>query len=299
MADLPPSTGPDRPLARWQRFIGAWQPFTGRGVAAFAAASTSRLLTLQILSAAALACLVVASLRQTLFPTLEHGLAQLPDQASLNRGHLDWPGTTAVRLAENPWFDWVVTPESADPLGQTADFQFELRPDKCRINGAFGHLDIPWVPGWELDLGRIPATSTWGAWRLPVQAIVGATVFGGLIASWWILATLWVLPAWVGCRSAGRKLRLGSVWKMAGAALLAGAAVAGLGLAGYTTGRWHLAGLLVSQGLHLMVGWLWLAWGIVATPRGNDGKAAMPPVKDTNRVKTKGRKPRTANPFHD
>jgi len=289
----------DSPTARTDarpRFrFGAWQPLTGGGIAAFAHSGFARLLAFQLGGAALAAFVVVVALRATLFPVVDAAVQRLPEQATIRNGRLDWPESAAVRLAENAWFDVVVTPAGTEPLGQTADLQLDLRPDRARLEGALGHLDLPWPRGLELDLGRIPATASWGAWRGAGQAIVAGSLFVALIAAWWILATLLLLPGWLGSLLLGRSIGIGGLWRMAGASLLVGSAVAILGLAGYATRRWQLTGLIASQAIHVVVGWLWFAWGIVATPRGG-GSSPFAPAADRP-GQPAGKRKKGRNPF--
>ncbi len=95
-----------------------------------------------------------------------------------------------------------------------------------------------------------------------------------LLVSWWSLATAYAIPAWIFARITGRALGVGAVWKMAGAALLVGAAVGAGGLAAYACGMIRLPGILVSQLLHIPVGWVWLAWGILASDSRNAAKSS-------------------------
>lgn len=264
-------------IERVRSFVGAWQPLTGSGLAAFGQASLGRLLAFQFVASTGIALLLVVSLRLCWFPVIDQGLTQLPEAAPLAAGHLQWPGTNSVRLAENPWLGLVVMPVAPlpeDALGQTADLQLEILPRGLRLDGVFGHLERPYPPVWKLDLGRIPATATWNAWKRPVSIILGTGTALFLLVSWWSLATAYLIPAWLFARITGRPLSAGAVWKMAGAALLVGAGVGAGGLAAYACGMIRLPGILVSQLLHIPVGWIWLAWGILAS----DSRPAAKPA---------------------
>lgn len=269
-------------IERVRSFVGAWQPLTGAGLAAFGQASLGRLVAFQLAAATGIALLLVVSLRLCWFPVIDQGLTQLPESAPLAAGRLQWPGTNSVRLAENPWLGLVVMPAAPlpeDAPGQTADLQLELLPRGLRLDGVFGHLERPYPPIWNLDLGRIPATATWNAWRRPLSIIVGTGTALFLLVSWWSLATAYLIPAWIFARISGRALGAGAVWKMAGAALLVGAAVGAGGLAAYACGMIRVPGILISQLLHIPVGWIWLTWGILASDsspaaQSSGGKAA-------------------------
>lgn len=269
-------------IERVRSFVGAWQPLTGAGLAAFGRASLGRLFAFQLAAATSIALLLVVSLQLCWFPVIDQGLTQLPESAPLAAGRLAWPGTNSVRLAENPWLGLIVMPVAPlpeDAPGQTADLQLEILPRGLRLDGVFGHLEQPYPPVWKLDLGRIPATATWNAWKRPISIILGTGTALFLLVSWWSLATAYLIPAWIFARVAGRSLSAAAVWKLAGAALLVGAAVGAGGLAAYACGVIRLPGILVSQVLHIPVGWIWLGWGILAS----DARPAT--------------KPNSSNPF--
>ncbi len=220
---------------------------------------------------------------------MHNALPHLPEAASIASGSLSWPDEQSVRLAQNPWLDVVVSPgpNHTDPtLGQTADLQLELLRNHFRIHGPLGHLSQPYPESFQFDLGRIPAVAAWDAWRRPASVLIACGVSLGLLGSWWCLASLFCLPAWILARSLGREVHIGSVWKMAAAALIAGALIAATGLAAYAIGVIRLPGLLLSQALHLPFGCIWLFWGILSLPPG-----ARPRKANPNPFRASGRRP--------
>jgi hypothetical protein len=254
---------------RLRRIIGAWQPFTGHGVAAFAETRLTRVLALHLVAALAVAALTVWALRTTWFPVIHQALPRLPEAADLRAGFLSWPESQPLRLAQNPWLDLIVSPTpttAATALGQTSDLQLELRPASFRFNGPFGHFSRPYPRSLQFDLGRIPATAAWSAWRLPISVLTGVGMACCLMLSWWILASVYSLPAWITAQILQRQSNLAASWRMAAASLLVGALVAATGLAAYAVGMMRLPGLLVSQALHVPIVWFWLLWGILCLP---------------------------------
>ncbi len=301
MADEPTNA---RPGARSRFRFGAWQTLTGRGIAAFAHSGSGRLLGFQSIAAAGVAVVFVLALRLTLFPAVEASLRSLPGNAVVRNGRMQWPGTNAVRLGENAWVDFVVTPGTSDPLGQTADFQFDLRPAFVRVQGALGHVDLPWHRDLQLDLGRIPAAATWGAWRGVGQALLACGVFVWMFVVWWILSAVYAIPGWLLSTVLGRSIPIAGLWRMAGAALVTGAIVASVGFLGYATRRWQLTGLIVIQTVHFVLSPVWLGWGIVSTPRGGTAPEEESEMEAVTAGKgatpRKKRKPKKAkNPFKD
>lgn len=277
----PDSPGPGL-VERLRRFVGAWQPFTGPGLAAFGETSIARLLTFQFIAAVGIAVLVVGALRWTWVPVIERSLPNLPESVPLQAGRLVWPGTEPRRLGENAWLSIVVRPSTnstPDDPGQTADLQVELHPGTYRIEGVFGHIDRPYPRSLTADLGRIPATAAWNAWRRPAAFLLalGFTLF--LLVSWWGLATAYAPFAWAFAHLCRRPLSLAAAWKISAAALFVGAAVGAAGFAGYATGAIRLPGVLVTQAIHIPIAWVWLIWGLLSTtstPRPARTKASNP-----------------------
>ncbi len=277
----PDSPGPGL-VERLRRFVGAWQPFTGPGLAAFGETSIARLLTFQFIAAVGIAVLVVGALRWTWVPVIERSLPNLPESVPLQAGRLVWPGIEPRRLGENAWLSIVVRPSTnstPDDPGQTADLQVELHPGTYRIEGVFGHIDRPYPRSLTADLGRIPATAAWNAWRRPAAFLLalGFTLF--LLVSWWGLATAYAPFAWAFAHLCRRPLSLAAAWKISAAALFVGAAVGAAGFAGYATGAIRLPGVLVTQAIHIPIAWVWLIWGLLSTtstPRPARTKASNP-----------------------
>lgn len=251
--------------------MGAWHPFTGRGIAAFANASGARISVVLAVAASLVGAVVTWALSVAWFPVVERGIQSLPPSAGIRSSRLLWPDPQTRRLAEGPALDWVirpVAPTGPDPLGQTSDLRVEFRSRSLRLQGSLGHLEFPYPASWDLPLGRIPAMAGWKAWK-PYVSFVGSLGLAlALLAAWMILACAYCIPAWVFARVVAKRPSLAESWRMGAAALLMGAVVAAIGIAAYATGVIRVPGLLVSQALHVPVPWLWLAWGILSLDRG-------------------------------
>ena len=63
----------------------AWQPFTPRGVAAFAHSSATRLLAVQLVVAALVALSVTWFLSVAWIPVIEEGIRALPETGEIRR----------------------------------------------------------------------------------------------------------------------------------------------------------------------------------------------------------------------
>ena len=263
-------------LQRLAAAVGPWQPLTGRGVAAFRAASLRRLMTFQFLLAIGSALIVVWTVRHIWYPPFEQALTQLPEVAGIKDADLRWPNAIPVRLAENPWVDFIVTPGASSELGQTADLQVEFRSTELRLSGLAGHLQLPYPPDLALPLGRIEATARWGAWRWVVTSGLGLATGLGLWVCWWVLATVYTLPGWVLGIILGRPVTLLEAWKLATASLMSGSLFAGWAILAYGLGAVRLPGFSLLFGLHFAMGWLWLFWGLKNCPAAAEKRPANP-----------------------
>ena len=256
--------------------MGAWQPFTGRGVAAFASASSTRTLLLLLASASAVGAVFVWSLSHAWFPVIDHGILSLPPDAAIRSSRLLWPDSTARRLAENPTLDWVVRPSPPSPdnlLGQSSDLRVELRPQSIRFHGALGHLEFPYPATWDVPLGRVPALAAWSSWRPYLSVLSGAAIAVTLLACWVAMATTYCIPAWIVARVLGKRPSLAMAWRLSAASLVMGAAVGAAGIAAYAAGVVRIPGLLATQVIHVPVPWLWLLWGILSMDRGSAARS--------------------------
>ena len=259
--------------ARLRLFFGAWQPLTGGGVALFRSASPARLLAFQAVVAVLSALILAGALRRAWLPVITRALTALPEAAAVTNGRLRWPEPEPIRLAENAFLDLVIALTNRAELGQTADLQVAFQASNLVFSGVAGQWTVPYPPDWTVPLGRIEATARWGAWRLALAAGLGLAVTLGLLGSWWALATLYTLPAWLGAWLAGRQPGGTGTWQMAAAALLPGALFLDWGLVAYGLGAIRLPGLASFFTLHWLVGWLWLGWGVACCPRAG----ARPP----------------------
>ncbi|MEI6340318.1 MAG: hypothetical protein WCR07_00045 [Verrucomicrobiota bacterium] len=254
--------------------MGAWQPFTGGGIAAFARASTARTLVVQVLAACTVGAVVVWSVSTAWFPVIERGIHNLPTEAFIRRGTLTWPDARARRLAENPSLEWIVRPTALpipDSLGQSSDLRVELRRGVLRVQGPLGHMEQPYPTAWDVPLGRIPAIAAWQSWKPYLSLLLGILVAMALLPCWWLLASAYCIPAWLLAHVVGKRPSLGDAWRVSSAALLMGAVVGAAGIAAYAHGIVRIPGLVASQAIHVPVPWIWLFWGILRLETGSQG----------------------------
>ena len=279
--------------------FGAWQPLTGRGVAAFGTASLGRTLGFQLVFALGAALVIVWSVRHAWFPPVNEALTRLPEGgAEIRNGHLRWPDTNAVTLAENPQFGLAIDPTGAGELGRTADVLVELRRDEIRLEGVFGHQLVAYPPDLSLPLDRTGGAAAWGAWNWVGLAFLGVATFLALCALWWFSAFALALPVWLAALIFRRGLTLGGAWRLTAAAWLPATLVLLGGVFLYATHGLRLTGLALAAGAHLVALLAWLGWGFCTLPPRESKQRPKHPFDGNPSANVATSKPGTKpNPF--
>ena len=274
----------------------AWQPFTGNGLSRFADASASR--ALGFLGAFALTTALVLgwSLHTIGWPVIDNAVREFPEQGpGLIRGRFHWPETAPRVLADSPHLAVAVRPGDSETLGRTADLQLELLPGSLRLAGIAGFVEIPWPATTDLPLGRLQARAAWEAWRRPVLAALIITAAAAMTVVWSGLALTLTVPLRIMAFVLQRHITLGGCWRLSVAACMSASLVLNLGLGGYVM-RWlpwpALAAVVV---IHLLVGGLFLIWGLLSRP-GKSRSASAPNPFQPGATKDRPRKT-GSNPF--
>lgn len=236
----------------------AWEPLTPRGVAAFARASFERLFVVQSIFALLATAALVWCVSESFFPVAQSAVDELPVMGSIHGGRLDWREDSPVILAEGRRLSIGVDLNHGGELRSPADFQLELGRDSLVIISLFGEAEVAYPPGYVIAANRADARPAWGAWAPNFLGLAAIAVFFGLLLTWAALATAYCVPVWLVCFFANRDLSLRASWKLAGAALMPGAALVALGIALYGFGAFDLVQLLFAFGMHLVVGWVYL-----------------------------------------
>jgi hypothetical protein len=244
-----------------------WQPLTRRGVAAFAPASVGKLLLVQFMVALLAAGAVVWFLQTAWFSAIGEAITRLPAQGAIGSGTLDWPGASAVKLAENHFLALVVDLSHTGAIRSPAHLQVEFGRNDVQIISLGGYLGIAYQRDWRLMFNRRGLEPWWGAWRPALLALAAALVIGGLMLSWSLLATLYCLPAWLAGFMANRQLSLGGSWRLAGAALMPGALLLAAAILAYGLGALDLIQLAVAGAGHIVLGWVYLVASLLSLPR--------------------------------
>jgi hypothetical protein len=235
----------------------AWQPFTPRGVAAFAYATLGRLWLVQGIVALLAGGVVIWFLNVHCAPVIQDAVRELPESVRLANRELT--GIDREIVAGRQFFSLVLDPGLTEPSWQTADVQFLFERGGGRICSLLGCLFFTYPPGLELKLGRSVIEPWWGAWKPMLLAGAGALTALSLLAVWALLALVYSLPVKVLGYYADRDVTWIGSWKVAGASLLPGAV--------FMTGAMILYGLhwadllmfLWLFGVHLVIGWVYAA----------------------------------------
>jgi hypothetical protein len=242
------------------------EPFTPRGVAAFARAKLNRLLLAQFIFAALAAFAVAWFFYEDCFPTIQTAIDNLPPDSEISSGALHWHGDSFSKLAEGHYVAFDVDISHSGQFRSAADLQIEFGRESVRVFSLFGYTDFYYPPDEIISFNRIELDPLWKAWRAAILFFIILAVIIALLLSWWILAAICFLPVWLAGFFTNRDLDLRASWKLSGAALLPGALLMITGILFYGLGL-PLVTFLFIFGAHFILGWLYLFFGLTFIPR--------------------------------
>jgi hypothetical protein len=236
----------------------AWQPFTPRGVAAFAAARLGRVLLVQLIVAVLAAATVVWLLHRAWYPVIGEAISNLPTAGEMRWGALDWRGQSPVMLAEGHFLALAVDLRHEGQARSSAHLAFEFGQHDIKAFSLFGFVTAHYPKGRALAFNREDLTPWWGAWSPAILALACGAVLGGLMLCWAGLATLYCVPVWLVALYSNRQLSLRGSWRLAGAALMPGALLLTAVLLGYGLQALDVVHLVAGFAVHLVVGWAYV-----------------------------------------
>jgi hypothetical protein len=264
----------------------AWEPLTPRGVAAFAHARLGRLLLVQIIAALLGGISVVWFLDDSVFPVIKAAIQNLPAAGEIRSAKLDWRGDSPTLLAEGRFLALDVDLDHNGKINSTADVQIEFGRDEAWASALLGYTEFFYPSGQIISFNRTELEPLWGAWASTFLFAAAALTAVTLLASWWLLATLYFLPVWLLGFFVNRDLNFRRSWKLSGAALLPGALLMAAGIVLYDFGAVDLVQFGFIFGAHFILGWIYLFVSLLfvpaiseAMPKGNPFHA-MPPGKN-------------------
>ena len=271
-------------------------PLTLGGVAAFARSSVARLFLVQGVVALAITTCVLWFVVDQLRPLIDQATRRLPNRTRLQRGILDWdPSAPSVVLVDSPFLNLVIRRSPGEATVTDADLRVTFEPQGWRVGTVLGFWQFryPRDRGFELD--RTEALAWWGAWQKPLWAGLGLGTMGALMGSWALLATILVWPAWAMAQAFDRQTTWVGAWRLAGAALMPGALLAGAALLMYGLRQIPLAQLVLLWILHWPIGWVYVLAAPLRLPRRSDASVQGNPFESAE-GRDEGRA-RRRNPF--
>ena len=283
----------------WVSRLGAWQPFTGAGLGAFARTNGTRLLLFHLAAALVTSVAVIWSLEIAWVPVVREAIGRLPESgAEIRNGRLAWPGDPERLLGERPTLALAVDAGEGPGLGHSADLQIELHPDSFHLRGILGHVTIPYPKGLELPLDRTRASAAWGAWRPAFLALAGGAAVVVTLLGGWALATLQspilAFMGWISRRDLG----LVGAWKLGLASFFPAGLVFDAGLLLYASHWIRLPSLAGFLPICLLTAWVAMLRGLSCLPAVPKEPGVAPPNpfgaeprNDTQRSGSKNRNP--------
>ena len=232
----------------------AWQPLTPRGVAAFAHATSTRLLIVQLLFAFFFAFAVLWFLRTAWLPVGLDAVQNLPETGSIQRGELNFPNPVAVRLAENPRLAVVVDATASGLLGRNADLELTFERTRWLVCGPIGCWGRGYPRDYTIGFNRGELQASWGAWGWAVTTGIVAGTIVLVLGTWWVVAILYVPLVKVFALFADRQITWLGSWRLSGAALLPGGLLLAVGILLYGFGVIDLFRLGLLYALHAIAG---------------------------------------------
>ncbi len=288
-----PPTKSDKPLTPRH----AWLPLTPRGVAAFAYATLTRLIIVQLIFAAIVALTVIWFLRVAWFPVVTQAAHRLPETGAIRGGELDFGGPSPQRLAENARLAIFVDVADAGTTGQAADLEVTFEKGRVTFCGALGCGSRPYDRRYISDFNRAAVEPAWGAWQWPITALAAIATVISLMVMWWVVAFLYLPLAKLLAFFANRRVTLAGAWKLSAAALLPGALIAGAGLLLYGFGTIDLFRFALVCLLHILAGLVFVVTSPFFLPAVSGFKPGKNPFSPPAPKNAPTQRTKPASPF--
>jgi hypothetical protein len=249
-----------------ERKAVAWQPFTPRGVAAFASAKAGRLLLAQLAVAIVVAATSVWLVRKTWVPAVTAAINRLPAEGEIADGKLAWPPAEPETLGENRYLAISVDPRHGGAARSPAHISIEFGERDVKVYSLFGYVQAEYPREYRFALNKPEVLPAWGAWRAPLLWILSGSVIAGLFMLWWLLACVYTLPVLLVAFFANRRLRISEACKLGGASMLAPALFLCICILLYGFSVIDPVQLLAAEALHLVLGLIYVTWAITMLP---------------------------------
>lgn len=284
---------PDKPLTPPH----AWQPFTPRGVAAFATGTLTRLILVQTVVALIVAAAMILFLRVAWFPVIAEAVQRLPDTGAIHNGELVYGGESSRRLAENARLAIVVDANNAATAGHVADIEVTFQKHRVVFCGALGCLGKPYDRQHTISFNRPEVEPAWGAWRLPILALTALVTVVSLLAMWWCVALVYLPLVKLIAFFADRIVTWRGAWRLSAAALLPGALIVAIGIVLYGFGALDLIRLALFYALHMVASFVFIVTSPFFLPKVFHATAAKNPFAHSAQSNPETAAAPSPNPF--
>jgi hypothetical protein len=285
---------PDKPITPAQ----AWQPFTPRGVAAFAHASGSRLFVVQLIVATIVALTCLWFVAQQWVPVVTESIGELTGESVIRNGRWTTTNSQALRLAGNRHLEIILDPRAIGGVSGASDISMVVTVPGLQFCGVLGCVDWPYETGETIRVSRHELGPAWEAWRPPVEALLVIGIVLVLLIGWWLLAILAAPFVKLIALFADRKLTWSESYRLGNAAFLPGAFIIVAGIVFYDFGIIDPLRLALFYALHLVCNIVFIATSPFFLPKIVAPTAGKNPFSTTREEPSKGEnKNREDNPF--
>lgn len=263
--------------------LQAWQPLTPRGIAAFAGATSGRLMLVQVIVAAIVVVVVIWFLRIAWFPVITEAVQHLPGTGAIQDGTLSFGASAPKSLAENARLAIVVDTDHTRTAGRVADVAVTFEKNGLAICGALGCRWLPYERGYVIAFNRTEVEPAWGAWSGPILALASIATALFLFLCWWSIAFLYTPLVKLIAFFTDRVVTWRGAWRLSAAALLPGALLVALAVVLYGFGAIDLFHFTLLYVLHALSGLLFVSTSPLFLPkvadavrRGNPFSGSVP-----------------------
>jgi len=257
--DYGPSMPPSAP--RPAAYRRAPIPTSFGGVASVAERSGAWLATWQWLLASLTGLVAVWTFHVAWARGLERAISNLPDEARILDGRLNWPDDRPAILHQGPFLAVVVDPSGLREYGLATDITLSIEADRLGVRSLLGWFALRYPPNLDLSLARLDATSKVSAWRSPFYFGLGIALAASLFAVWTGLSIVYGMVVWIAAAVLARPVPFRVARRLAGASLLPGCLLMIAAMILYATRQVSLVGFLITFPLHIVVGWVYCAGG--------------------------------------
>jgi hypothetical protein len=245
----------------------AWQPFTPRGIAAFAFAPPGRLFFVQATMAFLSVFTIVWFAWFAFIPEIKEAIRNLPAEGTIENQQMKVQLNPAVPLSDKRGLLGIAAdPEDRGNAGLRSDFKVHLRKNYYEICFLLGCKALPYPKGEVVQFNRLELEPRWEAWEPYLLAGIGAGAGIFVFINWLVLTALYFPLVCLFASLKKRQLRVAGSWRLAGAALMPGAALLNIGIVSYGLGLIDLVRLFTLCILHILLGWVYLGLAAATLP---------------------------------